>query len=394
MALPGMKSTADFVTDERPKNYRAGLLLLSPRNGAPLFSLTAAMSSQSVNDPEFKWWEEALQMYNFKLGNAALIGDTTLTLQGNAKALKPGDMLIVESSGERVRVATVVSDTSITISRAFGPGGTPAGTAAAIANGVTLMYAGSSFREGSPRPVGTSFAPTQKSNVTQIFRDAVEWTRTATQTEYRTGDPKNNDRRRTLHKHALGIERALWTGTRYETIENGQPLRTTDGVLNFIPASNVSTVQGAGGKLDLDELEALMPKIFAFGSKEKVAFVSLNTLAILGAVVRKNSQYNWGPTEKEYGLDVQRLRTPAGTLTLTEMPLFAQGNTWLANDMVVMDTANLKYRYMMDTRMRKDVQQPGDDGVADEWTTECGLEVHHGQTFYWLKGILGAQKDD
>src|SRR5690606_3346765 len=100
-----------------------------------------------------------------------------------------------------------------------------------------------------------------------------------------------------------------------------------------------------------------------------------------------NSQYSWGPGEKEYGMNVKRLYSPAGTLILTEMPLMEQNGGLLENDMVVLDTANLKYRYMQDTKLRKDIQTPGDDGVADEYLTECGLEVHHGVTHFWLKGI-------
>ena len=30
MALPGMKSTADFTADERPRNWREGILRLAP----------------------------------------------------------------------------------------------------------------------------------------------------------------------------------------------------------------------------------------------------------------------------------------------------------------------------------------------------------------------------
>ena len=61
-------------------------------------------------------------------------------------------------------------------------------------------------------------------------------------------------------------------------------------------------------------------------------------------------------------------------------------------DMVVMDTANLKYRYVTDTVLLKDRETPGDDGKVEEYLTEAGLEVHHPDTFFWLKGILGGAK--
>lgn len=393
MALPGMKSTSDFVADERPKNWREGIAILAPRNGASLFALTAAMRSESTDDPEFYWWEEAVQMHNYRVATNKLAGDTTFDLVSGGTTLKPGDALRVDASGEVIRVVTVVSDTSITVTRAVGPGGTAAGTAAAItvASNDKLLYIGSAYREGAPRSVGVSFNPTKRSNVTQIFRDPVEITRTASKTKYRTGDALKNDRRRALHKHSLGIERAFWLGTRYETMESGQPLRFTDGVLNRIPAANVVTV--SGGVLDMDEFESYLASMFAYGSGEKLAFGSIGTMVRLGALVRKNSTYQWGPSEKEYGMNVRRLFSPAGTLVLTEHPLFGQAGQFLANDLVIMDTANLAYRYITDTTKLPNREDNGTDGTAEEWLTEAGLQVEHPDTFFWLRGINAVAKD-
>lgn len=396
MALPGMKSTADFATDERPKNWRAGILLNSPRNNAPLYCLTSMMGSEVTDDPEFYWWEEDVQMFGFNVSADVGTGDTSLPLVKGGTMLKPGDMLRVDSSGEAVRVVAIISDQQVTVTRAMGPTGTAAGTAAAItaSSNSKLLYVGSAYREGAPRSIGVSYNPTKFSNVTQIFRDPVELTRTASKTNYRTGDPWKNDRRRASHKHALGIERAMWLGTRYETMEAGQPLRFTDGLLARVPAANIKTVgTGGNGIVSMDNLESYMAGIFAMGSREKVAWGSIATMIIINQIVRKNGHYNWGPNEKEYGMDVKRLYSPAGTLTFMEHPLFGQAGQFLAQDLFIMDTANLKYRYITDTMLRKDVQDKGVDGEAEEYLTECGLEVHQAASFYYLKGFAQAAKD-
>lgn len=388
-----MKSTADFAANERPQNYREGILLLAPRDGASLFALTAAMQSESTNDPIFNWWEEKVQMFNYAVSADVTNVATTIPLVSSGTTLKPGDTLRADASGEVMLVVSVVSDTSITVLRAVGPGGTAAGTATAItaATNAKLLYIGSAYREGAPRSVGVSFNPTQYSNVTQIFRDPVEMTRTATKTNYRTGDPMKNDRRRALNKHSMGIERAFWLGTRYETTESGQPKRYTDGVLNRIPAANIVTV--SGGVMDMDEFESYLASMFAYGSGEKLAFGSIATMVKLGALVRKNSLYQWGPNEKEYGMDVKRLYSPAGTLVLTEHPLFGQAGQFLASDLVVMDTQNLKYRYVTDTVRLPNREDNGTDGTCEEWLTECGLEVHYADTFFWLRAITAVAKD-
>jgi len=393
MALPGMKSTADFAADERPKNWREGIAVLMPRNGASLFALTAGMQSQSTDDPEFYWWEESAQMGTFTVSADQLAADTAIELTSGGTQLKPGDALRVDSSGEVMRVVSVVSDTAITVTRAVGPNGSAAGTAAAItaATNPRLLYIGSAYREGAPRSVGVSFNPTKRSNVTQIFRDPVEWTRTAQKTRVRSAPMVAADRRRALHKHSLGIERAFWLGTRYETVEAGQPLRFTDGVLNRIPAANIQTV--GGGDLNMDEFESYLGSMFGHGSGEKLAFGSLATMVKLNTLIRKNTSYQWGPNEKEYGMDVKRFYTPAGTLVLTEHPLFGQGGQFLQSDLVVMDTANLKYRYITDTGLLKDRGDRGTDGDVEEYLTEAGLQVQHPETFFWLRGINTVSKD-
>lgn len=393
MALPGMKSTADFATDERPKNWREGIMLLEPRNGSPLFALTAAMRSEATDDPEFNWWDEALRTHVYALGADALAADTTLTLAGAGTELKAGDMLRNSRTGEAVRVVSVASNTSITVTRAMGPGGSAAGTAADMESTTDkLLYIGSAYREGAGRANGVSWNPVKRNNVTQIFRDPVEWTRTGMKTRLRSGNAQKEDKRRALNKHAMGIERALWLGTRYETMESGQPLRFTQGLLNFIPANNTKTVTALG--VDMDELEAYFADIFAYGSGEKLAFGSIKTMSLINSIIRKNTAYQWGPGEKEYGMNVKRLYTPAGTLVLTEHPLFGQGGDFLSEDLVIMDTANLRYRYVTDTTYMTDREDKGVDGKADEYLTECGLEVHHPDTFYWLKGFKVAKKDD
>lgn len=389
MALPGLRSTADMGTDGRPKNWRSGLQLLSPRNNAPLYSLTAAMKSESTDDPEFNWWNESVDLLNYQINGALTNSATTVVVDERATRLKTGDMLRFERTGEAIRVVSITSDTDFVVQR--GVGGS---TAAAILDNDKLLFIGSAYREGAPRATGTSFNPTKASNITQIFRDPIEWTRTASKTRLRyTDDIKKEDRRRALHKHSVGIERAFWLGKKFETMESGQPLRFTGGLMDFIPSANKRTVAGTGGALDADELFSYFPDMFAYGSGEKLAFCSLKVMSILSEIVRKNTTYEWGGRETEYGMTVKRLYTPAGTLVLTEHPLFGQGGNFLTDGMVVIDTANFKYRYITDTTLLKDRQEKGVDGEAEEYLTEAGLEVHNVETMFYLSGIASAGID-
>lgn len=398
MTLPGMRSTSDWAADEHPKSWRDGILRLSPRNSAQLFALTSAMKSESTNYPQFYWWEEPLFMYTFTLNEDMDNSETQATIVSGGLRLKEGDILKVAQTGEHWRVTSVSSDTSINVTRAFGDGGTLAGTAAAVDTTVggtgtddaTLIYVGSAYREGADKALGTSTSPSKKYNYTQIFRDPVEITRTAMQSSgARTGDPFRNDKERTAHKHSVGIERAFWFGGRMETTESGQPLRTTGGVLEFMDSGNVWNLNG---NLTMAGLETQIPNIFQYGSSEKVAFTSIQVIGFFAKMVRLNSHWEIDSATKEYGIDVRRFRGPAGTLALVEHPLFS-ATPYLRNDVFIVDTGNLRYRYMQDTTYLKNRQGNGVDGKTDEFLTECGLEVQHPLTHFRIRGVTGAALD-
>ena len=57
------------------------------------------------------------------------------------------------------------------------------------------------------------------------------------------------------------------------------------------------------------------------------------------------------------------------------------------------DTAKLKYRYIDDTQLLKDREDRGTDGKTEEYLTECGLEVHNPEEFFYLYGINGVAAD-
>jgi hypothetical protein len=52
----GMRGNGDWVTDQRPKNWRQQILKLYPNGQAPLTAMLSMMRSSAVDDPEFYWW--------------------------------------------------------------------------------------------------------------------------------------------------------------------------------------------------------------------------------------------------------------------------------------------------------------------------------------------------
>lgn len=397
MPINGLRTTANFVTDQRPKNWRETILLLYPNGSAPLTALTSLMGEEKTDDPEFNWWEKEINNRRLALTAAITTGTTNLTVSSNALAVKQGDVLYIEQTGEIVIVSSdPTADTGLTVQR--GKGGTTATSLDPTAAGKNpyMRVIGSAYEEGSNAPTGVNFDPTKKYNYTQIFRNTLEMTRTASKTRLRTGDQVKEAKRECLELHSIDMEMAFIFGGRLEDTYNGKPRRTTGGIISFIDSNNIVT---AGATTTMTILEGWMKRIFDYGSSEKIAFCGNQALMIINQVCRLNSQYQIDFGVKEYGMRVARLVCPFGELVLKGHPLFNQmasgttsttpyygTETW----MLVVDPKNLKYRYVDDTKYEKDLQENGLDGMKSGYLSECGLEIRHPKTHFLIKSLVAG----
>lgn len=414
MAIQGLRTTANFVTDQRPKNWREGILLLEPNGKTPLLGLTSVMKKRSVDDAEYNWWEKLLSNRRMQLTSSATAittSNTTWTVASGASAVKEGDILLVEETGEAVRVAAdPTSDTQVTVTRAWGGSATALDTTANGKN-PNIVVIGSVYEEGSLPPSGVNFDPTKRYNYTQIFRNTLEITRTASKTRLRTGDAVKEAKRECLQYHGIDMERAFWLGSRKETLINGKPARSAGGFKwlmdSYDAGSRVkdAVVDHATG-VSMVDLEEYLYEIFQYGSTEKIAFCGNRSLLTIQQIVRKNTHFNIQSGIKEYGMDISKLSTPFGTLVLKNHSLWNQstGGTALSGTgayygmeswLAVMDMEYVKYVYLdgSDTKYEPVLQSNGLDGMQSGYLTECSLEIAQPQTHYLIKNLVAAKAD-
>ena len=405
MAIQGLRDTSNFVVDARPLHWRAAQLLLQPNGIAPLFALTSAMKTETVDDPEFNWWEKPMQTRRYQLtANLDATGPTdTITVVDGGITLKIGDVLLVEESGEILKVNTLSSvDTDIIVDRSFASVAATAVVFDGAGVNPNLQLIGSVNEEGSNAPVGINFDPVKVFNFTQIFRNTLELTRTAIRTRLRTGDQVKEAKREALELHARDIEWAFWLGERVETTFNGKPLRMTGGIKSYIPAENQRVVPGA--TIDMETFEGYMEDAFKFGASEKMAFCGNRALTALNQMARRNSQYQIVTGEKEFGMKIMRFISPHGELVVKTHPLFNQieGGTTagteffgLNSSLFILDMGNLIYRPMKgdDTRFQQKLQENDLDGEKSGFLTEAGMEVQHGQTHFLIENLNAGTVD-
>lgn len=390
-AVAGLRGTGDWATDERPKNFRETILFRQPNGMAPLTALLSKMGDESVDDPEFNWWEEQQTAIRVTetTGLAASAASTALTCSGGGVlALVPGDMLLVEKAdqatydNEIVKVVSVLNDNSAQLQRGFA--GT---TVAAIAASTALTRIGNAYAEGSGPPNASTRNPTKLTNYCQIFKTSYELTKTAEATRTRTGDPVANDKKRKIFDHSVAMEFAFMFGVKNEgTGSNGKPERTTGGVRQFITTNR--TVFSTTPTVTTF-LSAVYP-VFDYSSgagDERIVLCGNGFLNALNLMVANstNARINFGETIKVYGMNLQKYVLPQGVLYFKTHPLL---NTHARYNYsaFVLDPSAMRYRYLKgrDTRFEDNIQNNGEDMRKGQWITEAGLEFRHERTMAYL----------
>ncbi len=405
-AVAGLRGTGDWGTDERPKNFRELILWRAPNGTAPIFALMARVQKESVNDPEFSWWDEPTGILRLQVNGALSAGALTVVVDsadpsasapgnvwGVATHLAPGDLLLVEPASDNatydheiIEVVSVASEISFTVKR--GRAGT---TAAAIANDLFLLKIGSSFEEGGAAPTAVSRNPIKYSNLCQIFKTSYEITGTAIPTKTRTGDPVANDKKRRSFDHARDLEMALLWGQKNETVgANGKPLRTMDGLRAFIPSDTTTIFSGATTVSSF--LDAVSP-VFDFDTPAgdtRIGFCGNNGLNILNKMLQtdSNSQIQWGGIIKQFGMTFREFIMPQGTLLMRTHPLLNQ-NSLYRDSMSIVDFSAIRWRPLQGraTKFMDNIQNKDEDLRRGQWLTEAGLEVRYGGL---TCGYLGA----
>lgn len=392
MAFAGVRGTGSFGTDERPKNFREMILFLNPNGSAPLFALTSKARKESVNDPEFAWFEELLDQVrvtiNFSTGYATSI--ETFTIAADGLKLVAGDILLIEKAvtvgtydHELVEVSSVTSDTEIVVKRAAANT-----TRAALTNNQALLKIGSAFAEGSAKAGISNRNPTKVRNYTQIFKTAVGQTRTSTQTKYRTGDAWANDKKRRSFDHSRDIEMSILFGKAYEDTSGTHPKRFTAGLRSFF-STNVTAFTTTP---TIDTFISAIQGCFDWDSEagdERLMFVGNGFINGLNKLVRdsSNTEIMFNKVIDLYGMKLNEFIIPQGRVAIKTHPLLNRNARYTYSAFIV-DPTMIKWRPLQETKFEDNIQTPGTDAREGQWLTEGGIELQFERTGGYIENFL------
>lgn len=421
-AFLGLKSTADFVTDEIPENWREGVLRMNPNGDAPLLAMTSLMRSEQIDSADTNWWEKILPIQRADTLNNGVYTDAALSTAYTSGGVSGGTVFVNVSvadvvqfrPGHQVQLRKAADYRHDTVGKvtAINKNGTSSYVAVELRQTAdatydlddvdTITVMGNINSEAAPTPDALTYLPTKLENKTQIFRTPLDASRTALRTRTRTGDVYKELKLDALELHSIEMEKAIFWSTLSEVIgDNGKPERTMLGVVPAIKTYAPDNVKDFTFDTDYsgdtwlqsgDEfLDKMFEQIFRFGKDEKLAFCGSGAMLGISRLAKTYGHINLTPQTNAFGIKTTVWTTPFGDVHLKRHPLFSFEPT-NRYSMVVIEPNRFDYLYLDDTFYKADETmrkggQIGIDGILEEFITEMTLRYNFVITGGYLNGV-------
>jgi hypothetical protein len=388
----GIFNTQQFTGNLAKLSFAGMITRFMPNGNAPLFGLTSMLSTTTALQVEHGFFTKTMVFPAFTL-TASITNVQTVFTVSSTKNLLPGQIHQLFQTKENVIINTVLSPTSISVTRGVGTV-----AAAAITLGATSPEAyqvGNAYEEGSIRPQALGINPIRVTNLTQIFRNTWSITGSADATQVIAGDSTMAENRQDCAAfHAADIEKAIFFGQKSQSFRNGQPFRTMDGLISIVsniayyPSSySAPNVYAAGATTTNDQLEGMLDPVFDQATDPKIAnervlFVGGKARVVLNNIGKKSGVYQLMDGATSWGLQFSTMKLARGTFRIIEHPLFNSNPNW-ARMMIAVDLSTFSLAYLGNRKTQnkefnvanQQVVDNGIDAVGGSLLTEVTTEV-------------------
>jgi hypothetical protein len=436
-AFLGMRGPGSWEPNQVPESWAQFILHENPNGSAPMFALQSMFKEEAVDSHTYHWWTKTtpVQALTITAGSVYIdaglatayvytthqatkgIAEATVYVkvtEAFAKEVKPGHILLMRDISDTVDVVGRVIDIvyngassylAVKLLEADDNGSTPASYNLSTVD--RILISSNAYPDGSVAPEAITYNPVEYSNYVQNFRTTLDLTREAMAVALRTGDAYKEAKREIAFLHSKEIELAGFFGIKYSgTGENGQPLRTSQGIIPFLRENNPSNIMDfrsvtdsayAGktwlqvGKRWLDEVltdyATYLPTSEVMCLMGNKASLGINDLADAGSMI----QLTPGPG-KSYGFDVTTWLTGSLKVHMKMHPLFSHELS-NQNMMVLMLPENCKFCPLVgggqnfNTEWEENMQIPGQHAKVDGYSTKGGWKFYHPNQFLVLRGI-------
>lgn len=380
------------------KSLASLILRRFPNGAAPLFAMTSQTGRSKAKASTHGYFTKTMVFSRVVTSAAYVAGDTTLAVVSTA-GIVPGMVMHNPTTGENVRVLTVPSATSLTVTRGFGRI-----AAGAIASGATLVAVGNAHEENSARPSPRSIQAIYVSNFTQIFRNAWALTDTARASYAELGYSNIAENKQDcVNFHSTDIEAALFFGQPKMDTTGTQPIHSTQGIIDAVTQYASANVNTAGSTTTYDQLIGYLEGAFQYStslgeSKTRVLFGDSQAIKVLNAIGKKYvGDVSVTQAENSFGMVFNKFRFYKGEINMIEHPLL-NGLAVQPGLAVVVDLPAIKMAYM-DGRDGKienygvggsSYGVDGVDGQGGSLTSEFALELINPASCAVIRGLTAA----
>lgn len=375
------RSTATLGTETRRVRDVTGQLQQLEPNEGPLTTILSRLQTHTATDIKLEWFEDQL-LPDFDVLGADLTAVATSMTVTNFAYFRAGDLVRINDS-EVVRVTTTPSTTTVAITRAYG---TVAGTAASAGARLHIISDASAQFDTYRAFLSTQKVP--KYNYIQDLRTPMAFTNSEIATGTFAGKDIMQERAKNLIEHKKKMEKALILGQPYNDVTTGTyPINTTGGIAYFV-TTNVKDVSGGFTE---PEFEDFLRIAFRYGSPEKVVLCSPKAIQSINGFQRSKLQTR--SDEGTYGVTMTEYKNAGRRVMLAEEKLLTNASlndlTGIAGWAILLDIPYLQLSYLEGngTKLHQNIQNPGVDGVIDEYRTKFGLRVFLEQVHALLTGV-------
>lgn len=395
--LSGIFNTNLNPAELNTRSFAGTILRLFPNGSAPLFALTSQAGKSKAKSSTHGYFSKTMTFVKTTSTAGDLVGATTLTI-GSTTGMTPGMVLHNTRTRENIRINTVASGTTITVTRGFGRV-----AAAAINAADNFIQVGTAFAEGSTRPSARQLATTYVANYTQIFRNAWGLTDTARASMSEMGYSNIAESRKDCAMfHSVDIESAILYGQPEMDTSGAQPIHATQGIIDAIYQYAPANINAAGATTTYDQLVALVEEAWTYSTdaanpKSRAAFGDSVAIKVLHQIARLSGQIEIMQSETSFGMQFTKFKFYKGEINFVEHPLMNALSTTATGNLLVMDLPALKLAYMdgRDTVAEEyNVQgskvENGTDGVGGSLTSELAVELINPYSCCYVTGLTAG----
>ena len=395
--ISGIFNTNLNPAELNAKSFAGTILRLFPNGSAPLFALTSQAGKSKAKASTHGYFSKTLSFIKTTSTVADAAGVTTMNVASTA-GMTPFMVLMNTRTRENIRVLTIASATTVTVTRAFGRV-----AAAACTIGDNLIQVGTAFMEGSDRPTARQLSTVYIPNYTQIFRNAWGLTDTARASLAEMGYSNIAESRKDCSMfHSIDAESAILFGQPKMDTSGSQPLHATQGIIDAIYQYAPNNVNAAGPTTNYDQLVALVEEAWTYSTdasnpKMRAGFCDSTGMKVMHQIARLSGQVEIMQSETVFGMQFTKFKFYKGEINLIEHPLMNALQTAATGTLLVMDLPALKLAYMdgRDTiaeeyNINGKVIPNGTDGVGGSLTSEFAVELINPYSCVYVTGLTAG----